>query len=122
MYPSQSKFLLESYDDATKVPYGYLCRELKPETNERPRIRTKINEDMHEPQKEFENSNAEDLKSPNEDSKEVLGFIKQETSAENIEQEMEKTTPKKYKTIIKEIFLFIQKHREEIYRTPEKEL
>ncbi|GFY77966.1 uncharacterized protein TNIN_243011 [Trichonephila inaurata madagascariensis] len=165
MYPSQSKFLLESYEDATKVPYGYLFMELKPETNERLRIRTKqlselddqmqsilrnknmnysekvtlylqilrkyvnfhfpkeINKDMQEPPREFENSNAEDLmKSPNEDSKGVLGFIKQETSAENIEQEIEKTTPKTYKTIIKEIILFIQKHREEIYWTPEKEL
>ncbi|GFS45149.1 uncharacterized protein TNIN_52411 [Trichonephila inaurata madagascariensis] len=83
-----------------------------------------INEGMQEPQREFENSNAENLKSdiPNEDSKEALGFIKQETSAENIEQEIEKTAPKKYKTIIKEIILFIQKHREEIYWTPEKEL
>ncbi|GFX98715.1 uncharacterized protein TNCV_2567281 [Trichonephila clavipes] len=42
MYPSQSKFLLESYDDATKVPYGYLFIDLKPETNERLRIRTSI--------------------------------------------------------------------------------
>ncbi|GFT39778.1 uncharacterized protein TNCV_4869441 [Trichonephila clavipes] len=83
-----------------------------------------INEDMQEPQKEFENSNAEDLKSviPNEDFKEALGFIKQETSAENIEQEIEKSAPKKYKTIIKKIILFIQKHREEIYWTPDKKL
>ncbi|GFT24438.1 uncharacterized protein TNCV_3252661 [Trichonephila clavipes] len=83
-----------------------------------------INEDMQEPQKEFENSYAEDLKSviPNEDSKEALGFIKQETSAENIEQKIEKSAPKKYKTIIKKIILFIQKHREEIYWTPDKEL
>ncbi|GFY41062.1 uncharacterized protein TNIN_293251 [Trichonephila inaurata madagascariensis] len=42
MYPSQSKFLLESYDDATKAPYGYLFMDLKPETNERLRIRTSI--------------------------------------------------------------------------------
>ncbi|GFQ78882.1 hypothetical protein TNCT_207791 [Trichonephila clavata] len=79
---------------------------------------------MQEPQREFENSNVEDLKSfiPNDDSKEALGFIKQETSAENIEQGIEKTAPKKYKTIMKEIILFIQKHREEIYWTPEKEL
>ncbi|GFW49822.1 uncharacterized protein TNCV_1884861 [Trichonephila clavipes] len=76
-----------------------------------------INEDMQEPQMEFKNSNAEDLKSVilNEDSKEALGFIKQETSAENIEQEIEKSAPKKYKAIIKKIILFIQKHREEIY-------
>ncbi|GFY71244.1 hypothetical protein TNIN_13511 [Trichonephila inaurata madagascariensis] len=35
-----------------------------------------INEGMQEPQREFENSNAEDLKSdiPNEDSKEALGY------------------------------------------------
>ncbi|GFT60712.1 uncharacterized protein TNCV_3584281 [Trichonephila clavipes] len=83
-----------------------------------------INEDMQEPQMEFKNSNAEDLKSVilNEDSKEALGFIKQETSAENIEQEIEKSAPKKYKAIIKKIILFIQKHREEIYWTPDKEL
>ncbi|GFW13499.1 hypothetical protein TNCV_1209651 [Trichonephila clavipes] len=112
MYPSQSKFLLESYDDATKVPNGYLFIDLKPETNERLRIRAKerlqnfvseqlseldekmqsilrnknmtdsekvtlylqilrkyvnfpfpkeINEDMQEPQKEFENSNAKKI-------------------------------------------------------------
>ncbi|GFY77378.1 hypothetical protein TNIN_10691 [Trichonephila inaurata madagascariensis] len=37
-----------------------------------------INEGMQEPQREFENSNAEDLKSdiPNDDSKEALWFIK----------------------------------------------
>ncbi|GFY77354.1 hypothetical protein TNIN_5281 [Trichonephila inaurata madagascariensis] len=94
MYPSQSKFLLESYDDATKSPYGYLFMDLKPETNER--LRIQINEGMQEPQREFENSNAEDLKSdiPNEDSKEALGFIKQDTSAENIEQEIEKKSTK----------------------------
>ncbi|GFY40912.1 hypothetical protein TNIN_178031 [Trichonephila inaurata madagascariensis] len=48
-----------------------------------------INEDMQEPQREFENSIAIDLKSviPNEDSKVVFGFITQETSVENIEQE-----------------------------------
>ncbi|GFY59554.1 uncharacterized protein TNIN_428571 [Trichonephila inaurata madagascariensis] len=76
MYPSQSKFLLESYDDATKAPYGYLFMDLKPETNER--LCIQINEGMQEPQREFENSNAEDLKSDisNEDSKEALGFIK----------------------------------------------
>ncbi|GFW51080.1 uncharacterized protein TNCV_3593621 [Trichonephila clavipes] len=73
-----------------------------------------INEDMQEPQMEFKNSNAEDLKSVilNEDSKEALGFIKQETSAENIEQEIEKSAPKKYKAIIKKIIL--------LYRSIEK--
>ncbi|GFX28841.1 hypothetical protein TNCV_4250801 [Trichonephila clavipes] len=78
---------------------------------------------MQEPQKELENSN-EDLKSiiPNEDSEEALGFIKQKTSAENIEQEIEKSAPKKYKTIIKNIIILIQKHREEKYCTPDKEL
>ncbi|GFW68244.1 hypothetical protein TNCV_1881241 [Trichonephila clavipes] len=72
-----------------------------------------INEDMQKPQKEFENSNADDLKSviPNEDS-EVLRFIKQETSAENIEHEIEKTAPKNHKTIIKGIIL--------LYRSIEK--
>ena len=42
MYPGKSKFVIESYEDATKEPYGYLLIDLRPETDERYRIRTKI--------------------------------------------------------------------------------
>jgi hypothetical protein len=42
MYPSKSKFVLEAFEDATKQPYGYLFVDLKPETDERYRIRTSI--------------------------------------------------------------------------------
>ncbi|GFS52163.1 hypothetical protein NPIL_424711 [Nephila pilipes] len=79
-------------------------------------------EDIRELQKKFEHSNVENKKSmlSNEDSKEVLGFLnqfKKGTSSEKIENEIEKTVPKKYKTVIKEIIDFIQKHREEMYWT-----
>lgn len=42
MYPGKSKFLLEAFEDATKEPYGYLLIDLKPETDEKYRIRTNI--------------------------------------------------------------------------------
>lgn len=42
MYPGKSNFLIESYQDATKEPRGYLLIDLKQETDEQFRIRTKI--------------------------------------------------------------------------------
>jgi hypothetical protein len=42
MYPGRSKFMVEAFKDATKNPYGYLLIDLKPETDERYRIRTNI--------------------------------------------------------------------------------
>jgi hypothetical protein len=42
MYPGKSKFVVEAFKDATKNPYGYLLIDLKPETDERYRIRTNI--------------------------------------------------------------------------------
>lgn len=42
MYPGKSKFVVEAYKDATKEPYGYLLIDLRPETDENYRIRTKI--------------------------------------------------------------------------------
>ena len=42
MYPRKSKFVVEAYEDATKEPYGYLLIDLKPDTDEKYRIRTKI--------------------------------------------------------------------------------
>jgi hypothetical protein len=42
MYPGKSKFVIEAFKDATKNPYGYLLIDLKPETDERYRIRTNI--------------------------------------------------------------------------------
>ena len=47
MYPGKSKFLLEAFEDATREPYGYLLIDLKPETDEQYRIRTKIFPDDH---------------------------------------------------------------------------
>jgi hypothetical protein len=42
MYPGKSKFVIEAFKDATKNPYGYLLIDLKPDTDERYRIRTNI--------------------------------------------------------------------------------
>ena len=38
----KSKFVLEAFEDATKEPYGYLLIDLKPETDEKYRLRTNI--------------------------------------------------------------------------------
>ena len=42
MYPGNAKFLIEAFGDATSKPYGYLLIDLKPDTEERLRIRTNI--------------------------------------------------------------------------------
>jgi len=42
MYPSGSQFAMEAYKDATDLPYGYLLVDLKPDTDERFRLRTNI--------------------------------------------------------------------------------
>lgn len=42
MYPGQSKFLVEAFKDATEKPFGYLLLDLKPDTEEKYRIRTNI--------------------------------------------------------------------------------
>jgi len=42
MYPNSSKFALEAYTDATSVPYGYLVVDLKPDQDERCRLRTNV--------------------------------------------------------------------------------
>lgn len=42
IYPHKVKFLQEAYNDATKKAYGYLLIDLKPDTDERVRLRTEI--------------------------------------------------------------------------------
>ena len=42
MYPGQSQFLVEAFQDATKEAYGYLIIDLKPTTADKLRIRTGI--------------------------------------------------------------------------------
>lgn len=42
MYPGRSKFLLESFKDATARPFGYLLIDLKPDTDDKYRVRTNI--------------------------------------------------------------------------------
>jgi len=37
-----SKFAIEAYKDATSAPYGYLLIDLKPEKDERCRLRTNV--------------------------------------------------------------------------------
>lgn len=42
MYPNGSQFAVEAYKDATGAPYGYLLVDLKPDTDERFRLRTNV--------------------------------------------------------------------------------
>lgn len=42
MYPGNQKFMTDSYYDATKEPYGYLLVDLRPETPDDFRLRSKI--------------------------------------------------------------------------------
>jgi hypothetical protein len=42
MYPGKSQFVVEAYEDATKEPHGYLLIDLKPDSDDRYQIRTKI--------------------------------------------------------------------------------
>jgi hypothetical protein len=42
MYPGQSKFLVEAFKNATEKPFGYLLLDLKPDTDEKYRVRTGI--------------------------------------------------------------------------------
>jgi hypothetical protein len=42
MCPNKSKLVSEAFEDATKQPYGYLFVDLKPESDERYRIRMSI--------------------------------------------------------------------------------
>ena len=42
MYPGKSKFLVEAFKDATEKPFGYLLLDLKPDTEEKYRVRTQI--------------------------------------------------------------------------------
>lgn len=42
MYPGEAKFFIEAYQDATKLPYGYLLIDYKAKTPERFRLRTDL--------------------------------------------------------------------------------
>lgn len=42
MYPGQARFLVDAFEDATRLPYGYLLIDLKPDTEDKIRIRTQI--------------------------------------------------------------------------------
>ncbi len=42
MYPGQSKFLVEAFRNATEKPFGYLLLDLKPDTDEKYRVRKNI--------------------------------------------------------------------------------
>ena len=42
MYPTKSKFVVEAYENATTIPYGYLFLDLKSDTEEPYRIRTNV--------------------------------------------------------------------------------
>ncbi len=42
MYPAGSKFAVEAFKDATDAPFGYLLIDMKPDTDEKHRLRTNI--------------------------------------------------------------------------------
>ena len=42
MYPGKSAFMVDAFKDATKQPYSYLLVDLRPESDERFRLRTNI--------------------------------------------------------------------------------
>ena len=42
MYPKNTKFLVDAFEDATQVPYGYLLLDLRQETPEDMRVRCNI--------------------------------------------------------------------------------
>jgi len=42
MYPGQAKFLIEAFRDATREPYTYMLVDLKPDTDEKFRVRSNI--------------------------------------------------------------------------------
>lgn len=42
MYPGKSKFMVEAYRDATAKPFSYLLIDLKPDTEDRVRLRSNI--------------------------------------------------------------------------------
>jgi hypothetical protein len=42
MYPGKSKFLIEAYRDATSTPFSYLLIDLKPDTEDKLRVRSNI--------------------------------------------------------------------------------
>ena len=42
IYGRLSRFLSDAYRDATKVPYGYLLLDLRPETDEQFIVRTRV--------------------------------------------------------------------------------
>ena len=42
MYPTCWKFAVEGYGDATGMPYGYLLVDLKPDQDERYRLKTNV--------------------------------------------------------------------------------
>jgi len=42
MYPGKSKYMIESYRDATSAPFSYLLVDLKPDTDEKLRLRSNV--------------------------------------------------------------------------------
>src|SRR5215469_5419907 len=48
IFPLKSKFMIESYEDATADPYSYLVVDLKPTTNDKTRLRSGVfPDDVH---------------------------------------------------------------------------
>ena len=48
--PRKYKFLLWAFEDATKLPRSYLILDMRPETNDKLRVRARIFNDINYPQ------------------------------------------------------------------------
>lgn len=48
LFPENFKYLLESYTDATSKPYSYISIDLKPNTDDRLRLRTRLTPEENE--------------------------------------------------------------------------
>lgn len=42
MYPGKSKFMIEAFQDATVAPYSYMLLDLKPDTDDKYRVRANV--------------------------------------------------------------------------------
>jgi hypothetical protein len=42
MYPNNSRFLVDAFENATAAPFSYLLLDLRPETSEQLHVRAKV--------------------------------------------------------------------------------
>ena len=70
MYPSETAWFIEEYEEAVRRPYGYLFVDLKPTTPDRCRLRTNVLPGEERFEKGFEENRI---------SQELLQYLRQQT-------------------------------------------